>query len=55
MPQDFVQAHLWFSLAAAAGAEGAGTIRETVARLMTPDQIAGAERMASEWRAKHPQ
>ncbi len=49
MPQDFVQAHLWFSLAAAAGTEGAGPNRQTVAWLMISDQIADAQRLARHW------
>ncbi len=53
--QDFVQAHIQFSLAAAAGSEGAQKNRDMVANNMTPDQIAEAQRMAREWMAKHQQ
>jgi hypothetical protein len=32
-----------------------GSQRDEVAELMTPDQIAEAQRMAREWMAKHQQ
>ena len=55
-PQDYVQAQMWFSLAARAtdpdirirGAEN----RDALAAMMTPAQIAEAQRMASEWKPK---
>ena len=52
MPQDYVLAHMWFNLAAAHGYEGADKDRDTVAKLMTPDQIAEAQRLAREWKPK---
>ena len=52
VPQDYVQAHLWFSLAAAQGDQGAAEARDTVARRMTPEQIAEAQRLAREWKPK---
>lgn len=48
--QDYVQAHKWLNLAAAAGQPQAGTLRDEVVRLMTPQQIADAQRAAAEWR-----
>ncbi len=51
--QDFVQAHIQFSLVAAAGSEGAQKNRDFVASKITPDQIDEAQRRAFEWRAKH--
>ena len=53
--QDFVQAHMWFTLAATQGDKTAQEDRDTVARMMTPDQIAEAQHLAREWMAKHPQ
>ena len=50
VPQDHVRALMWFNLAAAQGKEGAATFRDLVARLMTPEQIAEAQRLASEWK-----
>jgi TPR repeat protein len=51
--QDYAQAYMWLSLAVAAGAGGARENRLEVAKRMTPDQFAEAQRMASEWTAKH--
>ena len=55
--QDYLQAHKWLNLSAAgeAGSELgkiAVTVRDEVAKLMTPAQIAEAQRLASEWRKK---
>ena len=61
VPQDYVSAHLWFNLAAAQGYvdglgfEDAREKRDELARIMTPDQIAEAQRMARDWMAKHQQ
>ncbi len=56
VPQDYVQAHMWFNLAAlrfppGARAEAAKK-RNIVAKLMTPAQIAEAQRLAREWKPK---
>ena len=57
VPQDYVQAHMWYNLGAshaedAAIREMAVKNRDEVAAKMTPDQIAEAQRMASEWKPK---
>jgi TPR repeat protein len=52
VPQDLVQAHMWFNLAAAGGYADAQKSRDSVAAKMTPAQIAEAQRLASEWRLK---
>ena len=52
-PRDYVLAHMWYSLAVASGNDSANKDRDTVARLMTPAQVADAERMAREWLEKH--
>lgn len=44
---------MWFDMAATSGDKDAQENREIVARLMTPDQIAEAEKLASKWLAKH--
>lgn len=56
-PEDYVQAHLWLNLAAArfpAAQEddrnAARQVRDRVAKKMTPEQIAEAERLAREWK-----
>ena len=50
VPQDYVLAHMWFNLAAAQGDGDAARTRVAIARRMTPDQVAEAQRMAREWR-----
>jgi uncharacterized protein len=47
-----VQAHMWFNLVAMAGDQGAATNRDNVAALMTPAQIAEAQKLAREWKPK---
>jgi len=47
VPQDYVEAHKWWNLAAAQGNKPAETDRGIVARKMTPAQIAEAQRLAS--------
>ena len=50
--QDYVQAHKWFNLAAASGNADAVKNRDMVASMMTPAQIAEAQRLASAWRKR---
>ena len=55
VPQDYVQAHMWFKLSAAGLRPGkeldsAAENRDNVANLMTPAQIAEAQRQAGKWR-----
>jgi TPR repeat protein len=59
LPQDFVQAHMWFNLAAAnadssfaKGRETVAMLRDSLATLMTPDQIAEAQTLARNWKPK---
>jgi hypothetical protein len=46
---DYVQAHMWCSLAAANGNKKAGDLRDRLARKMTPAQIDLAQLLAQEW------
>ena len=46
---------MWLTLAAAQGHENAKQGQNIVAKRMTPDQIAEAQRMAREWMAKYQQ
>ena len=55
VPRDFLTAHMWLSLAAAQGNKVAQEGREIMAKLLTPDELAEAQRMAREWMAKHQQ
>ena len=50
---DLVVAHKWFNLAAARGNASALTHRIEVAREMSPDQVAEAQRLAREWLQTH--
>ena len=52
VPQDYVQAHMWFNLSTARGYEGARRNRDIAAGRITPNQLAEAQRLAREWRPK---
>ena len=57
VPQDYVEAHKWFNLAAASVSSGdtrerAVKARDELAKMMTPAQVARAQRMSREWRHK---
>ncbi len=54
VPQDYVLAHMWFSLAAAEGNENAVQNRDLAEKRMTPAEMSKAERLAREWLEKHP-
>jgi uncharacterized protein len=47
--QEYVQAHTWWNIAAAKGNKNSVKNRDMVANLMTPTQIAEAQRMARDW------
>ncbi|MEE9556885.1 MAG: SEL1-like repeat protein [Candidatus Adiutricales bacterium] len=49
-PQDYVQAHKWFNLAAWRGKPKAARARDELARRMTSAQIAEAQRLARAWK-----
>ncbi|WP_372613111.1 peptidoglycan-binding protein [Halomonas sp.] len=48
-PQDFVEAHKWYNLAASRGHRHASDARDAVADRMTTQQIAEAQRTAQGW------
>ena len=52
MDQDYVAAHKWFNLAAAAGHDDAFRGREYIAGKMTPDQIKKAQNLARAWQPR---
>jgi TPR repeat protein len=54
VPLDNVLAHMWFSLAAAAGDADAARRRDVVAVQMTPDQLATAQKLAHQWQPTDP-
>lgn len=47
--QDYIQAYLWFNLASAHGEPDGARERDRLATVMTPDQIAEAQRRGREW------
>ena len=49
VPQNYVQAHMWFNLAASRGEATAVAERNTLAEQMTEQQIAEAQKLALEW------
>ena len=53
VPQDDVQAHMWWNLSAAQGNKSATKNRDIVAKRMTAAQVAEAQRMARECLKKH--
>jgi TPR repeat protein len=50
VPQDYVEAHKWYTLAAASGDKVAAGLRDLLAKQMTPADIAEAQKMAGEWK-----
>src|SRR6266403_502437 len=48
--QNDIAAYMWFNLSAAQGEKAAAMIRDTLARSMTPAQIAEAQRLTREWK-----
>ena len=57
VPQDYVQAHMWYNLAASRlppGKDRDDSVknRDIAAEKMTPAQIAEAQRLAREWKPK---
>jgi uncharacterized protein len=46
---DYVQAHMWFNLAASRGSQAAKESRRELADMMSKDLIAEAQRRAREW------
>ena len=55
VPRDYVQAHMFYNLAAAQGVAVSARERDKLAEKMTPAQIEEAQRLAREWLAAHPQ
>jgi len=61
VPQDYVLAYMWFNLAAALHPPSGGDARERIPRnreyvasMMTPEQIAEAQKPSREWKPKAP-
>ena len=58
VPQDYVQAHMWFNLAASRriGESRERTVenRDLAADELTPAALNEAQRLAREWNSAHP-
>ena len=52
--KDYAQAHMWFRLAAIRGDANAIKSIDRLSKLMTPAQIAKAQKLENEWVATHP-
>ena len=50
--QDYVKAHVWFNLAAASGHEGSVKARDLTTKMLTPQQIGDAQKLARDCQAK---
>jgi uncharacterized protein len=51
--QDYVMAHMYLSIAADSGHKNAKEDRDSIAKKMTPSQLAEAQDLAREWMQKH--
>ncbi len=56
VPKDYVEAHKWYNLAAAAHASAESQkawarVRDSLEKEMTPQQVADAQKLAREWQA----
>ena len=54
VPKDLVTAYMWRNLAAAQGDETGKKARDALETLMTPAQIAEAQKLSREWKPKKP-
>ena len=50
MPRDYVAAYMWFSLSAAQGDATAKKALDAMEILLTPEQIAEAQKLARDWK-----
>jgi TPR repeat protein len=52
VPRNLVQSHMWFNLSASQGHREAYRARMIVTKMMKPEEVAEAQRLAREWREK---
>jgi uncharacterized protein len=52
VPLDYVRAYMWWSLAAASGDSKSGEYRDSVGKILTPEQLAQARKMAADCKAR---
>jgi TPR repeat protein len=55
VPQDYVAAHMWLNLSASHGDQEAAAVRDSLAKTMSPAQVAEAQKMARDWKPKSHQ
>jgi len=53
VPEDYILAYMWTILAIRNGHERAQINRASLTKLLTPDQIAEAQKLAREWQERH--
>ena len=51
--KDYVKAYAWFNVASANGSDGGTKGRDLIAKEMTPEQIAEAQKLSREWFEKY--
>jgi hypothetical protein len=54
VPEDMVLAYMWWHLAAAQGYEDGQNNKARAEEMMTPEQVAEAQRLSREWLEAHP-
>jgi len=51
-PQDYIEAHKWYSFSEANGSKSGRKFRKIIEKRMSPEQITKAHKLAREWRKK---
>ena len=52
VPRDYIEAYMWFSLAAAQMGDAAARNLDLLEKRMTPEQIAAAQELTRNWRPR---
>ena len=53
VPENYITAYMWYNLAAAQGDDHASQNKNSLREFMTPEQIAEAQRLSTEWLEEH--
>jgi TPR repeat protein len=51
--QDYIEAHKWYSFSEANGSKSGRNFRKIIEKLMTPEQITEAKKLARKWTKKY--
>ena len=54
VPEDYIQAYKWYNLAAASGSAGAKNAKDSLAKVMTTQQIAEAQKLSMAFKPTTP-